>query len=268
MIGALTLVSGALAQDVVTIQPTMEQLGELLVHMEERQVQLTGLSIGVLFDEPIGASFPIALDEGVAIQIIGLGDPGRMANLDLVVFDETGAVVASDREADNMPMLDFQAPHRGLYDVRVVLEEAMPGHEFGFYTLAVGHITPGVPVPTLDPYGDSLAATLAMEAQGLQPVTVQWRTIAEKGTVFVQHDIPSFEVCTVFAGGAPSRTRQFDLFIGDPDDQPRAHSRKDRQRAFAMFEPDPAGSWIFAMRARRLKRGLDDTHGVLAVGCR
>ncbi|MCP4809206.1 MAG: hypothetical protein GY884_28045 [Proteobacteria bacterium] len=263
-----TLGGEAQAQEPTSLQPTLLQLESLLVELERQQIQLTELAIGPLRQDTVGASFPIPLAAGEDLRIIGLGDPERMLDMNLYVLDWHGEVVAADVETDNMPMVEFVAPADGIYDIRLILVEPQEGHDFGFYTLAVGYPLSIPPVSSGESFADTIAATLAMEDQGIQPVTVQWRTISEGSTAFVQHHVGDWDVCTVFAGGTPSRTRRLDLYVGDPFDQPRAHSRKDRQRAFAMFEPVPSGEWMFGLHARSLQRGYEDTHGVLAVGCR
>ena len=264
---AALVVGTAQAQEPITLQPVLGQLEDLLSELDRQQVQLTELSIGPLRVDPVGASLRLPLAQGEDLRIIGLGDPVRMANMDLYVLDGAGNVLAADTELDNMPMLEFVAPQDGIYDLRVVAVELAPGHDMGFYTLAVGYALDIPPVSATESFADTVAATLAMEEQGLQPVTVQWRTLAGGNTAFIQHHVGEWDLCTVFAEGTPSRTRRLDLYVGDPFDQPRTYSRRDRHLAFASFEPVPSGEWIFALHARRLKWGYADTHGVLAVGC-
>ncbi len=264
----LSLLGLAQAQGVASLRPVLDRFAVGIRQLEAEQVQITDMSIGIVFDDGIGAAHPVFLQEGDDLAVLGMGDPDRIADLDLFVFDERGEVVQRDEDPDNAPVLHFVAPHTGLYEVRVVVGAAHPGWELGFFSLAMGYGTDGPPVSVLETLETAEFASELLEEQGYQAIHAEWETIGAGQTAFVQARIDDWTHCIAIAGASPSRTRRLDLYVGDPGDDGVARDRRNGEMGFADFTPNPAGQWMFAMKARRLARGVTDTHAVVVLACR
>ena len=265
----LHLLAGlSLAQDIATLDPVLQGLAVGIGQMEAEQVQITDMSVGIVFDDGIGYAHPVFLQAGEDLAVLGLGDPERIADLDLFVFDQRGRVVQRDEAPDNAPVLSFVAPETGVYEVRVVIGRAHEGWDLGFFSLAMGYAVAGPPVSVAETFETVEFATQLLESEGYQAVHVEWETIGAGQTAFVQTRIDDWSHCLAIAGASPSRTKKLDLFVGDPADEGVAHDRRNGEMAFAEFVPNPSGQWMFAMKARKLARGVTDTHGVVVVACR
>jgi hypothetical protein len=264
----LALLGLAQAQDVASLEPVLQRLAVGIQQMEAEQVQITDMNVGIVFDDGVGVGHPVFLQAGEDLAVLGMGDPERVADLDLFVFDERGQVVQRDEAPDNAPVLHFVAPETGVYEVRVVIGRSRPGWELGFFSLAMGYGTAGAPVSVLETFDTVEFASGLLEEEGYQALHVEWETIAAGQTAFVQARIDDWSHCIAIAGASPSRTRRLDLYVGDPGDDGVAHDRRNGEMAFAEFTPNPSGQWMFAMEARKLARGVTDTHAVVVLACR
>ena len=263
----LALLGLAHAEGVATVGGVMQDLSQILGDLEARQVQITQLSMGIVFDDGIGYSVPVTLAEGEDLNIVGFGDRERIANLDIFVFDERGELVAQDDATDNLPVVPFIAPRAGTYDVRVVIADPMPEWELGFFAVAMGYDSPVPPVSSLEPFEVTLAAAQVLEEEQFQFIHAEWVTLGAGETAFVQTRVDDWLLCSAYAGGSPSRTKKLDLYAADPLDRPVDHDRRHGALAKVDFVPSPPGEWMFALKARKLKRGYTDTHAVVVMGC-
>lgn len=261
------LIGLAHAEGVATVEGIMMDLSQVLGDLEAKQVQITRLSMGIVFDDGIGYSVPVALTEGEALKIVGFGDRERIANLDIYVFDERGEVVAQDDATDNLPVVPFIAPRAGTYDVRVVIADPVGEWELGFFAVAMGYDSPIPPISSLEPFEVTLAAAQVLEEEAYQFIHAEWLTLSEGETGFVQTRVDDWLLCSAYVGGSPSRTRKLDVYAADPFDRPRAHDRRHGELGKVDVIPEPSGEWMFALQARKLRSGFTDTHAVMVLGC-
>ncbi len=263
----LALVGLVHAEGVASVGGVLGDLSQVLTDLEAGQIQITHLSMGIVFDDGVGYSVPVTLGEGEDIRIVGFGDRERIANLDIYVFDERGELVAQDDSTDNLPIVPLIAPRAGTYDVRVVIADPMPEWDLGFFAVAMGYESAIPPVSAVEPFEVTLAAAQVLEENGYQFIHAQWLTLSPEETGFVQTRVDDWVMCTAYAGSSPSRTKKLDIYAADPMDQPRGHDRRHGALGMVDFVPVPPGEWMFALNARKLQRGFTDTHAVVVVGC-
>lgn len=263
----LALLGVANAGGAASVGPVLGDLQQLLTDLEQRQVQITNVSMGIVFDDGIGYSVPVTLAEGEDIQIVGFGDRERILNLDIYVFDERGELVAQDDAVDNLPVVPLIAPRAGTYDVRVVIADPAPEWDLGFFAVAMGYSSPVPPVSAYEAFEITIAASQVLEEEGYQFIHAEWLTLAGGETGYVQTRVDEWLHCTAYVGASPSRTRKLDVYLADPLDRPRAHDRRHGALGSVNFLPQPAGEWMFAVQPRKMRRGFTDTHAVVVLGC-
>jgi hypothetical protein len=77
----------------------------------------------------------MTLDPG-DYSLLGFGDD-RITDLDLVVRDEKGNVVARDTAVDNAPMVTFPVRRRGVYRIELKAPGWAWGHSEGFFAVSI-----------------------------------------------------------------------------------------------------------------------------------
>lgn len=86
------------------------------------------------------ASQTYTLNGGSRYSMLALGDEGRITDIDLEVYDESGNLVGRDNDTMNIAKVTISAPDTGRYKFKVKAYSFKSGFSDGFYALVLYRI--------------------------------------------------------------------------------------------------------------------------------
>jgi hypothetical protein len=259
---------GALEDD-TSIGPVLEDLTELVAHLQSQGVQITDVSLGRVKDDGIGASVTLNNLGGVNIVTVGLGDARRISDLDLAVSDGKGGNW-SDQMDDNNPVVQFESPSEG-GEVTAKLVVAKPVGEApdGFYILVNGFQVD--PEQIIDAAGMvemlQLSSGLA-EGMSLRFVSGNMVVMPAGQNSAIELTIPTGTAsnCLVMAFGDPARTKKLGISVADNAGNTLA-SEKGKGITSALITTTSASSRYRVILTPKLESGYGDAHAMALAAC-
>jgi len=165
------------------------------------------------------------LTEGKNYEFVGAGDDD-VKDLDIIITDDRGRVVAEDTDNDATPLVRFTPDKTGRYTLKLKLEDARVSCFCGMALLERGGWK--VPVKNLDAAMDSMLEHCRNVARQrparFLDVTGEWAvmgTILEEGKSQIFNDIRLGTGRTAVTAGGDTVTRDIDLAIFEDGDSPK-----------------------------------------------
>jgi hypothetical protein len=272
----LLAVSAALAQDAPaevqddsSVGPVLEDLGELVTHIQGQGVQVTDISLGRVKDDGIGSSVTLQNLGGVNIVTVGLGDARRIVDLDLAVSDGKGGNW-SDQMTDNNPVVQYESPEGGAeVTAKLVVAQAVGEATEGFYILVNGFQTE--PDGIIDTSGMvqmlQLASGLA-ENMSLRFLSGNMVVMpaGQNSTIELNIPVGAASQCLIMAFGDPNRTKKLAITVADNAGNPLA-AEKGKGITSALVSTNTVSSKYRVVLTPKLESGYGDAHAMAIAAC-
>ena len=278
MLFAIAFSLVALAQDAPTsgsvfddsLSPVLENLVAVATKMEENNVQITDLVIGVVSDDGLGISIPVTLPGDADVILVAVGDERRIKDLDMGV-QGTDGLSGSDQLDDNMPQVNIHTTYSGEYTAKVVISEPIEGSAKGYFLFVTGfprdHII-ALALPVLE--NTQLVVNLA-ESQGLRFVHGDMETLVADRSAMIEAPIPQgvFANCFAIAVTSPDRTKRAFLSVEDAGGNTLATAKKGKNAQIAMtgFVNSEENPRHFLHIGAKMDNGYSDSLGLGMVAC-
>lgn len=202
--------------------------------------------------EPGNYSFITTSLEGGRTYLFG-GAVSKENDLDIIILDSEGSVVARDSKADNVPIVEFTPPDTGLYTIRLKLFSASGGRFCSMILMQRGGWT--LPVENLSRAGQVMLGrcrNVARQAPAcFHKEAGEWAVIGRvlnRGDVAMYSDLRMGTGRRVVVAGGDSKTRDIDLALFEdvssgealdtdtlPDDDPVLDARTRSEKRYRLL---------------------------------
>jgi hypothetical protein len=251
----------------VPVAPLLEDLGARIRVMEEQGLQVTDILISVVGAGERGIQFPVRLEQGPTCVLVGLGDPTRVVNLDLVLEDQRGEELLRDVLQDRVPVLSLDAPYTGAYTARVLAPAMVAGVEESFFGYVQAFATSHRPVTVRDTLEAALATARLIEARGFQIEEIRWLSLERREHATTTTAL-SADSEYVVVGVGSQRIRDLNLSVRAPSAGEVGRDTERDNVPIVLIPRSVRGFYTMDLVARRMKGRAKDGHALVMVARR
>ncbi len=275
---ALALSIAAFAQDPApsasvfddSLAPVLENLLSVAQQMEENNIQITDLVIGVVSDDGLGVTVPITLPGDSDVILVAVGDDRRIKDLDMGVQGRDG-LSGADQLDDNVPRVDIHTTYMGEYQAKIVISEPVEGSDRGYFLFLTGFPRESIAASALPTLQTTQLVVGLAEGQGLRFVHGDMETLVADKMALIEAPIPqgTFSQCLAFAVASPDRSKKALLEVKDAGGNTLSVGKKFEipQLAMAGFVNSEENSKHFLQIGAKMSGGYQETLALGMVAC-
>lgn len=128
--------SAAQAQ-VISMGPVLKRTLEVINIMEKHNIQPISVSVDYIQQSKY-RDITMTLDGMIEYHIVAVGDDTRVADLDLIIYDENNNLIQKDQSNENLALVSFTPKWTGKFTIRSSAYLMKSGYTDGLFGMIVG----------------------------------------------------------------------------------------------------------------------------------
>lgn len=253
-----------------SLGPVLESLLSAARQMEENNIQITDLVVGVVSDDGLGVTVPISLPADADVILLAVGDDRRIKDLDMGVQGRDG-LSGADQLDDNVPRVDIHTTYAGEYQAKVVISEPIEGADRGYFMFLTGFPRDAIIASAQPTIEMTQVVVQFAESLGYHFVQGDMETLVADRMTMIEVPIPqdTFGQCLAFAIASSDRSKKVSMQVKDSGGNTLAVGKKLEvpQISVAQFVNNEDNAKHFLQVGAKMHSGIGEALALGMVAC-